>query len=120
VTPDGERAIGDLREGDLVLSLHRGQLVVVPVLTTRRVAVHDHAVVRVTLESGRTLEISPFHPTVDGRRFFDLAPGDRLGDAQIAALELVPYDADVTVDILPASDSGAYVAAGALVGSTLR
>jgi hypothetical protein len=83
------------------------------------VAPPDHAIVRIELESGRVLEMSPGHPTVDGARFGDLAPGVELGNAAIASVELVPYEHPFTYDILPDSDTGTYVAAGALVGSTL-
>jgi hypothetical protein len=75
--------------------------------------------VRATLATGAVLEISAPHPTADGRRFGDLRVGDDLGGMPIVAAEVVPYWHDATYDILPASDSGAYFAGGALVGSTL-
>jgi len=81
--------------------------------------VSDHRVVRVELESGRILEISPGHPTADGRTFGDLRAGDRLDGARVVSAELVPYMHGFTYDILPASDTGTYVAGGALIGSTL-
>lgn len=119
-TPDGERAISSLRPGDLVYSMHRGELVAVPLLTVgRSVAPPDHAIVHVRLASGRSIEMSPGHPTADGRHFGDLAPGEELAGAVIDAVELVPYGRPFTYDILPDSDTGTYVAAGALVGSTL-
>jgi hypothetical protein len=118
-TPAGDRAIADLREGDLVLSMHRGALVAVPILRTRQMTVHDHAVVRLTFADGRQAEISGTHPTADGRRLDALVPGDALGEARVVAVETVPYAHDRTYDILPASDTGTYLAAGALIGSTL-
>ena len=119
-TPGGPRPIASLREGDLVLSMNRGQVVAVPVLRTKRIAVSSrHTVVRATLGTGAVLEISAPHPTADGRRFGDLHAGDDLGGLPIVAAEIVPYGHDATYDILPASDSGTYFAAGALVGSTL-
>lgn len=118
-TPHGERAISELREGDLVLSMHRGELIAVPVLATRQVIVTDHAVVRLTLDNGRTIEVSGSHPTAAGQRLDALQPGDGVGALQVLAVELVPYTHDRTYDILPASDSGTYLAAGALLGSTL-
>jgi hypothetical protein len=119
-TPDGERAIADLREGDLVLSMHEGVLTAVPVLAARSVQVQDHAVVRVTLEHGREIEVSGSHPTADGTRLDALGAGDLLGEQRVVSMELVPYAHARTYDILPASDSGTYFAAGALLGSTLR
>jgi hypothetical protein len=118
-TPKGERAIADLREGDLVFSMHQGQLVVVPVLATRSVQVFNHAVVHLVLDNGRTIEVSGSHPTADGRRLDALQPGDALGGPHVQSIELIPYEHDRTYDILPASDTGTYIAGGALIGSTL-
>lgn len=118
-TPDGERPIASLKPGDLVMSLDAGRLVAVPILATRRVPQSGHFVVEARLEDGRRLEISGGHPTADGRRFDQLAPGDRLGDARVLSVQTIPYRHPFTHDILPDSDSGTYLAAGALVGSTL-
>jgi hypothetical protein len=118
-TPGGDRAIVSLRPGDLVMSLDGGQLVAVPILRTGRVRQIDHHVVEVVLDSGARLEISEGHPTADGRTFADLAPGERLGGARIVSLRTIPYRHGYTHDILPASDSGTYLAGGALIGSTL-
>ncbi len=74
---------------------------------------------RVELANDRVLEISPGHPTADGRSFGELRPGDRLDGIAIVSAEMVPYAHAHTYDILPASPSGTYYAAGALVGSTL-
>jgi hypothetical protein len=125
-TPTGERPIADLRAGDLVWSLHEGALRAVPLLAVHRRPVTAHHVVRVTLDTGRVVEMSEGHPAADGRPFATLIPGEILGNVaapaaapSIRALELVPYAHDATYDILPDSDTGTYVAAGALVGSTL-
>lgn len=118
-TPSGERRIADLIEGDLVYSADHGSLVPVPLMLVSHTPVLDHRVVRVTLESGRVLEISPGHPTADGRFFSDLRAGDVLDGIAITSAELVPYGHAFTYDILPASETGTYVAGGALIGSTL-
>jgi len=74
----------------------------------------------VVLDSGAVLEISPGHPTADGRTFGDLAASSRLDDQhRVVSAAIVPYDHDATYDILPASDTGTYYAAGTLIGSTL-
>jgi hypothetical protein len=119
-TPDGEQAIASLRVGDLVYSQDHDAIVVVPLLAVGHTSVTQHRVVRVTLDDGRVLEISAGHPTADGRTFGDLLAGGKL-DAQhwIRSAELVPYTHDATFDILPASSTGTYYAAGALIGSTL-
>jgi hypothetical protein len=118
-TPDGERPIASLQVGDIVLSVDHGQVRPVPILRVNRSPAVNHHVVSAILENGRVLHISEGHPTADGRLFRDLAPGDRLGDVPVLSVQSIPYDADATYDILPASDTGAYFAAGALIGSTL-
>lgn len=119
-TPDGDIPMHALAVGGLVYSIHDGQIVAVPILQTNRVAVHAHHVVRLTLATGAVLEISPGHPTADGRTVGDLRAGDRLAGVEILAAALVPYAYDHTFDILPASDSGVYFAGGVPLGSTLR
>ena len=119
-TPSGERPIADLAPGDLVYSAEGSALVEVPLAAVHRTWVGgDHRMVRVTLDTGRTLEISPGHPTADGRFFSDLRAGERLDGAQIVTVELVPYAHDYTYDVLPASETATYVAGGVLIGSTL-
>jgi hypothetical protein len=118
-TPYGETPIHALKAGDLVYSRHRGRVVAVPVLATNNILVQDHCVVRVLLSSGTILEISPGHPTADGRTFADLQVGERIGNVTILNLETVPYSHDRTYDILPDSDSGVYYSGGIPIGSTL-
>jgi hypothetical protein len=103
-----------------VYSVDHDALVTVPIVATGSTPVVNHRVVRLTLESGRVLEISPGHPTADGRRFGDLLAGNLL-DSQnaIASTNVVRYSHDRTYDILPASNTGTYIAAGAVVGSTM-
>lgn len=120
-TPDGDRAIASLRVGDLVYSVDRDAVVAVPLVRVHRTPVSKHHVVRVVLEDGAILEISPGHPTADGRRFDELRRGARLDDQhRVVSAVLVPYTHDATYDILPDSSTGTYFAAGALIGSTLR
>ncbi|MEO7328552.1 MAG: hypothetical protein ABI193_08240 [Minicystis sp.] len=118
-TPSGSRPIAELAPGDLVYSMSGQAIVAVPILRVNKVPARDHHVVRVSLETGAVLEISPRHPTADGRTFADLHPGDRLDGARIVAVELIPYTHPFTHDILPASDTGTYFAGGELIGSTL-
>jgi hypothetical protein len=74
----------------------------------------------VVLETGEAVEMSAGHPTADGRTFDALVPGEWLGSQHIVSIETVPYDEPFTYDILPASDTGTYFAAGAWVGSTMH
>jgi hypothetical protein len=120
-TPTGERAIAELRAGDLVYSVDDGAVVAVPLLRAGSVRVTDHAVVRVVLDDGNVLEVSPLHPLADGRHFSDLVAGSKLDPAHVVDhAELVPYRFERTYDILPASSTGTYFASGALLGSTLE
>lgn len=118
-TPSGERAIATLEVGDLVYSEEGGAMVAVPLLAVSRTAVVGHHVMRVVLDDGRELFISPGHPTATGGLFAELEQGDDLGGVGVTQVERVPYLYGYTYDILPASDSGTYIAAGALIGSTL-
>jgi hypothetical protein len=118
-TPDGARPIASLRSGDLVISIDQGRRIAVPIARVHRARAVNHRVVRLELGNGQTLRMSPGHPTADGRTFADLRAGDRIDDVRILAATIEPYDQSETADILPASDSGTYVAAGVLVGSTL-
>jgi hypothetical protein len=102
-----------------VYSVDHGRLVVVPIAAVQRNPVARHHVVRVALASGRVLRVSAPHPTADGRSFGLLGAGDSLGGVAVVAAERVPYAEPFTYDVLPASDSGAYFAAGALIGSTM-
>jgi len=119
-TPVGDRPIADLKVGDLVYSIDHGTLAVVPIkLAHRQPVTGSHHVVELKLAHGATLRISPRHPTADGRRFADLAPGDVVDGVRVIGARLVEYDQPFTYDILPDSDSGTYFAGGTLIGSTL-
>jgi hypothetical protein len=119
-TPAGERPIAELRAGDLVYSVHRGAFAAVPIKLVHRTPVTTaHQVVELRLAHGPILKITPRHPTGDGRSFGDLDSGDRLDGVTVLDARLVPYREPFTYDILPDSDSGAYVAGGVLIGSSL-
>ena len=118
-TPAGDRPIASLAVGDLVYSAHDGALMAVPLARVARTPVDHHHVVRVQTADGVVLEISEGHPTADGRTFADLRAGDQLDGSRIISRELVPYRHQYTYDILPASETGTYVAGGKLIGSTL-
>jgi len=119
-TPEGNRPIADLRRGDLVYSEHQGAIVAVPLLEVVRRPVQGHVVVHLVTASGVALDISAPHPTADGRKFADLKVGDMLDGDPILSREVVAYPYAFTYDILPASSTGTYVAAGHLIGSTLQ
>jgi hypothetical protein len=119
-TEDGDRPIASIRVGDLVYSADRGALRLVPVVRVGRVAVFHHRVVEMVLSTGSVLRLSAGHPTADGRKVGDLAPGAHLDDAIVLSRRDVDYTQPYTYDILPASETHAYVAGGVLVGSTIQ
>jgi hypothetical protein len=119
-TPSGDRPIARLVPGDLVYSFERGRKVVVPVKAINRTPVTGHMVLQIRLDSGAILEISGKHPTADGRTLAAVLPGQLLGGMKVQSVRLVPYRHPFTHDILPDSESGAYYAGGALIGSTLK
>jgi hypothetical protein len=119
-TPEGDRAIAELRVGDLVYSVDHGAIVAVPIVRAGSTPVQDHRALRILLQGGARLEISPGHPMADGRPLSELRAGGWLDEQHaVEAVELVPYAYARTYDILPASSTGTYFAAGALLGSTL-
>jgi len=119
-TPSGERAIAELHVGDLVYSVDKESILAVPITRVRRVPVHHHSVLKILLAGGRKIEISPLHPTAEGVPLANLRAGDLVDRTRIERVELIPYTHDSTYDILPASETGTYFAAGVLIGSTLK
>ena len=120
-TPVGDRPIASLAVGDFVYSVDHDAIVAVPLALVGRTPVASHHVMRVVLAGGAVLQVSPGHPTANGRSFGDLTAGSFLDPQhEVLAAELVPYAYDATYDILPASSTGTYFAAGASIASTLR
>jgi hypothetical protein len=119
-TPRGDRRIGELGPSDTVYSVDRNATVAVPILRLSRARAVHHSMVRVTLQDGSVLSMSPRHPTSDGRVFGDLIAGGLLDGRRIVSVEKVLYEHPFTYDLLPASDSGMYFASGVLIGSTLH
>jgi hypothetical protein len=121
-TPDGERAVEDLRAGDVVWTVDaNGARVSAPLIAVGSTPVPaTHVVVRLALDDGRLVLVSPGHPTADGRRVGELATGDTFDGARVASAQRIEYGGGATYDILPAGDTGAYWANGVLLGSTLH
>lgn len=119
-TPNGERRIADIEVGDLVYSIDASRVVLVPVQEVRRNPVSGHEIVRITLETGRILELSARHPTAENGTIGELSAGQTLDGVVVTATETIPYEHEFTYDILPDSPSGVYFAAGVAIGSTLR
>ncbi|HEV8468763.1 MAG TPA: Hint domain-containing protein [Candidatus Limnocylindria bacterium] len=121
-TPRGDVAVEDLRAGDVVWTLDgsgaRIATALVEIGSTPVPATHQ--VVHLVLSDGRTVDVSPGHPTADGRRVGELVGGDDYDGAGILSSERVSYGGGSTFDILPAGATGFYWANGVLLSSTLR
>lgn len=121
-TPSGDVPVEDLRAGDVVwTSDARGERVAAPLVAVGSMPVPStHEVVRLVLDDGRVVLVSPGHPTADGRHVGDLAVGDSVDGARVASVVREAYAGGATFDILPAGSTGTYWANGALLRSTLR
>ncbi len=120
-TPSGDIAVEDLRVGDIVWTRDAtGARVAAPLVEIGSTPVPaTHRTVQLRLSDGRAVDVSPGHPTVDGRKVGDLAAGDRYDGAVVVSAELIPYAGGATFDVLPAGATGTYWANGVLLGSTI-
>ena len=120
-TPAGQVPVTSLRPGMSVWTLnaagHRQTGVVLEVGSIPAPAGHE--VVHLVLADGRHVWVSPGHPTADGRRVGDLAPGQPFDGSRVLTVDRVPYSGS-TYDLLPSGPTGAYWADGVLLVSTLK
>ncbi|TME60416.1 MAG: hypothetical protein E6I54_11175 [Chloroflexi bacterium] len=121
-TRAGDVAVELLKVGDVVWTTDvAGTRVALPLVEIGTTAVPaTHRVVHLVLADGRTVNVSPGHPTADGRTVGKLVAGDRYDGAVVIGVDLIPYAGGATFDVLPAGATGAYWANGVLLGSTLR
>ncbi len=112
-----EKRVADIKVDDIVLTDSKKPVKVIKIGKTE---VKKHKILKVTLNDATILEVSPGHPTSDGRLFKDLKIGDKLDDRIVVETKLIPYKYKYTYDILPGSKTGNYYANGVLVGSTLQ
>jgi len=121
-TPSGEVAVEDLRVDDVVWTLDAsgGRVAAALVEIGSTPVPATNQVVHLVLSDGRTVDVSPGHPTADGRRVGELVAGGDYDGARIVSAERQSYDGGATFDVLPAGATGFYWANGVLLGSTLR
>ncbi len=112
-----QKRIADIKKGELVLS---DEEKAVRVKKVSKAPVKNYKVLKVKLNDGTIFEVSPGHPTADGRRFKELKMGDILDNRMVVETKLIPYIYSHIYDILPDSKTGNYYANGVLVGSTLK
>jgi len=121
-TPDGPIAVERLRLGDPVWTLDAlGRRIAGTVIALGSTpAPAGHEVVRLRLEDGRAVAASPGHPLADGRPLGDLRVGDLVDGSRVIAADLVPYSGADTFDLVASGPTGAYLAGGIPLGSTIR
>jgi hypothetical protein len=120
-TPGGFVRVQDVRVGMAVWSTdHSGHRIRSVVVRVGRTPVPPtHEVVRLVLADGRTVFVSPGHPTPDGTAVGDLRVGEALDGSTVASTRRIPYSSGFTYDLLPSGPTGTYFANGVLLGSTL-
>jgi hypothetical protein len=121
-TPSGDVAVDQLRVGDVVWTQdEHGERIAAPLVAIGSTPVPSaHQVVRIVLGDGRTVLVSPGHPTADGRPVGDIRAGDELDGARVVSAERETYQGGFTFDVRPMGASRAYWANGVLLVSTLR
>jgi hypothetical protein len=119
-TPQGDIPVQDIRVGMPVWTTDPmgRRIVAVVVRTGHMEAPLGHEVVHLVLVDGRSVVVSPGHPTADGRTVGTLRPGDRYDGSLVKSATLMPYQG-VTWDLLPSGPTATYFADGILLGSTL-
>lgn len=120
-TPAGPVAVEALRPGDPVWTFDAGWQRIVGLVTAvgSTPVPPTHRVVRLVLSDGRTLEASPGHPLLDGRPLGAIRAGDMVDGAAVASASLVPYAGGATFDLLASGPTGAYIADGIPMRSTI-
>lgn len=121
-TPDGPIPVERLRLGDPIWTLDAaGRRIAGTVIALGSTpAPAGHHVVRLRLADGRSVLASPGHPLPDGRLLGDIQVGDSVDGSRVVAADLIPYSGDDTYDLVASGPTGAYVAGGIPLGSTLR
>jgi hypothetical protein len=117
-TPTGPVPVEGIRVGMAVWSADRsGRRVRATVVRTRHRPA-DGGLLRIQLADGRSVVVSPGHPTPEGKVVGQLAVGDLLDGVRITSVTAIPYRG-FTYDLLPSGPTGDYFADGVLLGSTL-
>jgi Hint domain-containing protein/putative VirB-like lipoprotein len=118
-TPTGPVSVERIRVGMSVWSVDRvGRRIRATVVRTRHLAA-DGELLRIALADGRSVVVSPGHPTPNGRLVGQLMAGDQLDGVRIISISTVPYRGR-TYDLLPSGPTGDYFADAVLLGSTIR
>lgn len=121
-TPGGPVAVDRLRIGDSIWTLDSdGRRVAGTVIALGSThAPAGHHVIRLELADGRSVTASPGHPLIDGRSLGSLQIGNVVDGSRVVSLDSQPYSAGETFDLVASGATGAYLAGGIPLGSTLR
>jgi hypothetical protein len=121
-TPAGDIRVEDVRVGMTVWSVDAdGRRIEAVVVSAGRTPVPaSHEVVRLQLADGRAVRASAGHPLADGRRLGSLTVGDEVDGAVVVAADLQRYAGGFTYDLRTSGPTGAYIADGIAMGSTLE
>ena len=119
-TPQGQVTVEKLTTVMTVWTLDEaGNRIAAEIVQTTATKVPaDFQVVNITLSDDRNVNVSPNHPSAEGKALASYQVGDMLDGASVVSLDYVPYSGK-TYDILPAGGSGLYFANGILLKSTL-
>ncbi|TSC61406.1 MAG: Uncharacterized protein Greene041614_1104 [Parcubacteria group bacterium Greene0416_14] len=120
-TPLGEIQVKEMKTGMPVWTVGKdGTRTAGTIKMTGRTPVpQTHEMVRLILNDGRQLLVSPGHSTTDGRTIGGLVANDFYDNARVLSADRVPYTEEATYDILPSGETGWYRANGILLKSTL-
>lgn len=120
-TPGGFVRVQDVRVGMTVWSTDRdGRRMRATVTGVGSTPVPlTHEMVRLVLADGRSVLVSPGHPTPDGSPVGELRSGSAFDGSTVVSTRRVPYSGGFTFDLLPSGPTGTYFANGVLLGSTL-
>jgi hypothetical protein len=121
-TSNGPVPVEQVSKGMIVWTLDdSGNRIAAPVSRTIVTPVPSSwQMIRVKLNDGRTVTVSPGHPTSEGRVLGDYQVGDRLDGGLLVEVVYVEYECGATCDLLPSSSTGLYWANEILLKSTLK
>lgn len=121
-TPNGPVPVSVLRVGDEILTQTlAGEVEIQPIMQVNKVPVRpDHKILKIGLEDGRVLRLTPEHPATNGEPLNKWQIGEELDGSKIIHREIAHFTGSETWDILPAGETGIYQAGGIWIGSTLK
>jgi hypothetical protein len=120
-TPSGKLPVEQIHTGMEVwtTNVDGGRVPATVIETSSTPVPASFEMVRIGLEDGRSIAVSPGHPSAELRALGSYRVGEMLDGARIVTMEHIIYDGGATNDLLPDSPTGLYRANGVLLKSTL-